>query len=86
MTLTPLSQQGFLVEKDREIHLFDEGSFNWNVPSFYENTQTIGSIWISMKPHDKRIQFAYLQRENIQKVDKASDLLALEKIMHYPIQ
>lgn len=75
-----------MIEGQQEIFLFEESKFNWSIPSFYEHTDSIGSVIIDMKRRDKRVRYAYLLREPEKNVEKSSDLQALERIAKYPIQ
>ena len=75
-----------MIEGQQEIFLFEESKFNWNIPSFYEHTDSIGSVIIDMKWREKRVRYAYLLREPEKNVEKSSDLQALERIAKYPIQ
>lgn len=79
-------QKGYLIEGQYEICLFEESKFNWNIPSFYEHTESIGSVIISIKSREKRVRYAYLLREAEKNVEKTSDLQVLERISKYPIQ
>lgn len=78
--------KGYLIEGQQEIILFEESQFNWNIPSFYEHADSIGSVIIEMKRREKRVRYAYLLREPEKSVEKSSDLQALERIAKYPIQ
>lgn len=78
--------KGYLVEGQQEICLFEESKFNWNIPSFYEHTESIGSVIIHLKSREKRVRYAYLLREPEKSVEKISDQQVLDRIAKYPIQ
>lgn len=72
--------QGYLIEREQTISLFEEEAFSFELPSAYRSTGAAGVVRIVCTPREKRTRYCYLYRESTAKVERPEEQAVLTAI------